>query len=249
MKWEHRCSLDWLRERQQHLTASDVRALVPVTRTGRSRDVGDQEYIKVAASKMVELTEEDCLSFGAAARGHMLEPFAVDALNEILTEAQGPEHETFFWWDDKVLGDGTLAFSPDALDVPMGSKDRPTAIAEIKSYSAERHLHTAYLPKELIEERWQIATAMASCESIDHGYLVLFNPSMKSRRLFVITFDRDELREEIEAVLKVRDRWVDFWESGPLSRHMPNDGIWMKTSQDERSIIEEISESQRLNPV
>ena len=84
MDWKHKCSLDWLRERQRYLTATDVKSLIPVTKTGRPRKITDMERLKVRASKMVTLTEEDCWSYGAAARGHLLEPYAI--LSEFLFE-------------------------------------------------------------------------------------------------------------------------------------------------------------------
>lgn len=253
--WRHKCSLEWLKERQRYLTASDVKNLLPVTKTGRKRDVSDLEYLKVMSSKMVNLTEEDCWSYGAAARGHLLEPYAVDTLNQVLVEMQGEdEHETFFWWDDKVVAKHgrAIAFSPDAMDVPSLGFDieatPPKAIAEIKSYGAERHLVTAYTPKEQIEERWQIAHAMALCESIDHAYLVLFNPKMKYRKIFVIRYDRDDLKSEIEVVLEIEKSWREFREHGPLTVAPINGAIHSHHGGNEDTIIKEIEQRQRLNP-
>ena len=90
MNWEHKCSLEWLLERQKYLTASDIKSLVPVTRTGRPRKVDDEAYFRVLASKLTKLTSEDCWSFGAAARGHILEPYAIDALNVMLLQMSRP---------------------------------------------------------------------------------------------------------------------------------------------------------------
>lgn len=254
MKWEHKCSLDWLKKRQRFLTASEIKSLLPVTKTGRPRVVGEQEYLKVMAGKMMELTEEDCYSYGPMARGHLLEPYAIEALNRMLKEMQGEEHETFHWWDDEIVslaGKGrVIAFSPDAMDIPMGNPARiPHAIAEVKSYTAERHIQVAYSPKELIEERWQIATAMALLESIDHGYLVLFNPKMKFRKTFVIRFDRSELEKEIGMILDVEEKWMEFRETGPIMHRPPSGGVWSPYGGNEETIEKEIERRQRLNPV
>lgn len=253
MKWEHKCSLDWLIERQMYLTASDVRSLVPYTRTGRKRDVTEQEFLKVWAEKDMTLTEEDCMSYGAAARGHILEPYAIDALNGMLVEVQGEEdHELFYWWDDKLIHEPgrRLAFSPDAMDVPMGGgHGSPTAIAEVKSYAPAKHMATAYAQKDMIEERWQIATAMAACETIDHAYLVLFNPAMGTRRTFVIRFYRDELEEEIRAVLEVERQWNDFLVGGCIRKPLPSGGWWKRTDLTEGEIALEVESRQRLNPM
>lgn len=252
MKWEHKCSLDWLRKRQGYLTASDIKSLLPVTKTGRKREVGDLEYLKVMASKMVVLNEEDCMSYGAMARGHILEPYAIDALNKMLVEMQGEkDHEMFFWWDDKLVTQPNrcIAFSPDAMDVPMSDNpEAPSAIAEVKSYDAAHHLMVAYTPKDQIEERWQIATAMALCPQIDHAYLVLFNPKMKYRKTFVIRFDRSELEDEIAMILEVERNWQEFREAGALSKHSPNGAVFSHHGGSEDSIIAEVEQRQRLNP-
>lgn len=257
MKWEHRCSLDWLRERQRYLTASDVRKLVPVTSTGRTRKVTEDDYLKVMASKMVELDEEDCVSYGAAARGHLMEPFAVTALNNMLVNLEGEEATTFYWWDDKIVprDDGDwpmhLAFSPDAADVSMSQFDsgKPiTEIAEVKSYSPDHHLAVAYTPKERIEERWQIAVAMTVMPTIEVGRLVLFNPRMTERRLFMIEYGRDELRQEMTHVYDVYQEWNRFVAEGPLTRRPISGGLWTADTPTEGRIAKVIEDRQRLNP-
>lgn len=254
MKWVHKCSLAWLRERQRYLTASDIKSLLPVTKTGRKRDVSELEYLKVMSSKMIELTEEDCMSYGAAARGHLLEPYAIDALNEMLLEMNGSQDERFYWWDDKVvsLPGRSLAFSPDAMSVTMGDEDpagNVTAIAEVKSYSPERHIMTAYTPKEEIEERWQIATAMALLPNIDHAYLVLFNPKMEHRKTFVIRFDRGDLLNEIDVILGIEKSWDHFVDSGVLSHRPVNGAIWSEHGGDEGQLFQEIERNQGINPM
>lgn len=251
MKWEHKCDIEWLRQRQRYLTASDIKSLLPVTKTGRKREVGDIEYLKVMASKMVTLSEEDCMSYGAAARGHIMEPYAIDALNTMLVEMQGKEAEQFHWWDDKLvtLAGRAIAFSPDAMDVPMDVPSlAPHAIAEVKSYDAAHHLAVAYTPKEQIEERWQIACAMALLDSIDHAYLVLFNPKMKYRKTFIIRYERHELSREIEMILEVEKNWKEFREHGPLTTMPPSGAIHSHHGGSEESIIEEVERKMRLNP-
>lgn len=249
MEWKHKCSLDWLKERQHYLTASEIRKLLPVTSTGRSRTVTDADRIKIMSYKMVTLTEEDTWSYGAAARGHIMEPYAIATLNEILS-SMGKD-EQFYWWDDMLVKKPSrrIAFSPDAMNIPMTTNfEAPSAIAEVKSYGAERHLMTAYTPKDQIDERWQIATAMALYDSIEHGYLVLFNPKMKIRRTFVILFDRSELKKEIEMICKVEEDWTKFIESGLLTKRPANGAIYSSRGGSEESIIKIEEEKQRLNP-
>lgn len=251
MEWKHKCDLDWLRERQKYLTASEIRKLLPVTATGRKRNVTDLDRLKVLSGKMVELTEEDTWSYGAAARGHLLEPYAIDALNHHMVKIASDEK--FWWWDDKLVSvpGRAIAFSPDAMNVPMTDNyEAPSAIAEVKSYSAEKHLALAYTPKEKIEERWQIATAMALLSNIDHACLVLFNPKMRERSVFVLEFNRWELEDEIGTILDVEMKWRGFLKSGIHTKMSPNHGLYSNTyASGEENIIKEILDKQGLNPV
>jgi len=248
MEWRHKCSLDWLRERQHYLTASDIRALVPVTKTGRKRKVTKMDMLKVYASKKVQLTERDCWSYGAAARGHLLEPYAVDALNDRLI-MDGATQQSYFHWDDELirLDNRKIAFSPDAMDIRQGTIGIPHHIAEVKCYSPERHIEVAYQKADEIEERWQIATAMALLDSIWSAYLVLFNPSLNIDRLVLIPYSRGDLQDEIEMVLQVERDWKDFLRSMPL---MPLDGRLVSLDGlDESDIVDELERAQALNPV
>jgi hypothetical protein len=174
--------------------------------------VTDEDRLKVLASKLVTLTEDDCMSYGAAARGHILEPYAVKALNDILG------YEKFYHWDDIVVTNTTdtiLGFSPDAADVPMtGLFTDATAIAEIKSYSDEKHVCRCHTPKMECEERWQIAHAMATRSHLIEAYLVFFNPRIRDNRyvtpVTAFQYSRSELGLEISTIKKIVDDWKDF---------------------------------------
>lgn len=248
MEWKHKCSLDWLRERQKYLTATDIKSLIPVTKTGRPRKITDMDRLKVWAKKQVTLTEEDCWSYGAAARGHLLEPYAIDALNDWLIDTGRVSRQTFFHWDDEVIHEpgSYLAFSPDAMDIPqLHNYDAIVhQIAEVKCYSADKHVVTGYTPPNEIEERWQIATAMATLDTIEWAYLVLFNPSIDTCRLFVIPYSRNDLLAEIDAIRVVENEWNTFLDdlSDPLEAYVSLDGL------DEAEIIDELERAQRLNP-
>lgn len=248
MEWKHKCSLAWLQERQRYLTATDIKSLIPVTKTGRPRKITDMDRLKVLAKKRVILTEEDCWSYGAAARGHLLEPYAIDALNDFLIDLGAPR-QMFFHWDDEVIHviGSSLAFSPDGLDIPQlhNPGDYPTMMAEVKCYSADKHTTLGHTPKMELEERWQIATAMATLDTIKKAYLVLFNPSMQTDRLYVIEYTRDDLVEEIKMVRTIDADWDVFLCTGmPLP---PDVEVYSKTRK-ELSIIDELERAQRLNP-
>lgn len=244
MGWYHKTSIEWMRARQRYLTATDIKALLPVTKTGRNRKITDEDYLKVLANKMVEITEDDCVSTGAMARGHLLEPFAVDALNTLL---EGKEF--FYHWDDYVYPDEDLimAFSPDAMNITVDDKGSPTAIAEIKSYNPERHIVTAFTDKMEIEERWQIAVAMAVEPNVERGYLVLFNPAMKFRKIYSIRYSREDLKEEIEKVLEVKEGWRDFLKRSKSILNSKRDDVqWGSVGGSEETIKNKITIS--LNP-
>lgn len=258
MKWEHKCSLEWLKERQRYLTASDIKALLPFTKTGRPRKITDEDRLKLYASKLVNLTENDCWSYGSAARGHMLEPFAVDAFNK---EAKQFYNEKYYWWDDKVISlpGRFIAFSPDAMDIPMTDQQpatNATQILEIKSYSPEHHLLTAAKRKKDLEERWQIATAMALCPNIEGATLVLYNPSMRYEQLRWFRFSQCELEEEIEMIYEIEEDWIKFHDFSPLAinarsmkhNHLNNDSYGACTDISETDIIEAYEARQKLNP-
>lgn len=249
MEWKHKCSLAWMQERQNFLTASDVKALLPFTATGRPKRITDEDYLKVYAKKAVQLTEADCISRGAAARGHILEPFAIEEYNAN-REGSMPE---LVHWDDIVIAKGPrnhLAYSPDALDVRVAGGQKPTLLGEVKCYSPERHLSVAKMDKMKCEERWQVATAMAVSPTIRAARLILFNPDMKfkSTRLFVKTWDRYELMDEIEKIEEVEKGWLDFIDEIDSGKFLMLNDIVPKYVRNAEEIESLIEEDHRFDP-
>lgn len=256
-KWFHKCSLDWLRARQKCLTATDVKDLLPVTRTGRKRTITDENYFKVLAGKLVNLTEADCLSTGAAARGHILEPYAIERYNE---EDFG-SNTWLYHWDDVVVtrpntGPFSLAFSPDAMNNKPSFYDRSIisidklvdgnvkVVGEVKSYSPERHLACGYTQKFKLDERWQMATAMAVCDTINEAYLLFYNPSMADQ-LYIVDYDRHDLQDEIDTILEVEAKWLAWLDNiSKLDKHYTVNG----RLDEEQAIIRSIMKKEELNP-
>lgn len=247
-KWFHKCGLDWLRTRQKHLTATDVKELLPFTKTGRKKTITDETYLKVWSSKMVNLTEDDCVSTGAAARGHILEPYAIDRFNE----ANVFGNLELYHWDDVLVtrpnpDPFSLAFSPDAMNIKQSERISIAdikAIGEVKSYYPERHTIAGYTQKEDLEERWQIATAMAVCESIEEAYLLFYNPSMKNQ-LYIVDYDRADLEAEIAIVLAIEKDWLSWIKNhGNLDHHYVVPG----KLDAEEMIIRSIMKREELNP-
>ena len=266
MNWKHKVNLDWLKARQGFLTASEVAKLVPFTKSGQARKITDDTRMGIMAKKWATVTEDDCWSRGAAARGHLLEPYAIAAYNEMAEKIED-ELPVLHHWDDSVVyaspSVGNLAFSPDALDAPFSSsfcprvslaelEVQPKALGEIKCYDDDKHIITAYSDKMSLEERWQIATAMAVCPTIEDAYLILFNPRMKFRKLYVIRYGRNELLKEIDIIRKVEEDWMEFlgkeekmsvkaWSTTP-------DQFVYTGGGNEEDIIADIQRRQHINP-
>lgn len=249
-KWFHKCDLGWLMARQDCLTATDVKDLLPITKTGRKRTVTDDAYIGVLAKKLQVLTDEDCESTGAAARGHVLEPYAIKMYNESILDPTN----WLFHWDDIVITRRpfkrfSLGFSPDALDAEP-PKDRGMfcfdnrfkRVGEVKSYYSTKHLVCANTPADQLEERWQIAVAMAVQTTIEEGRLLFYNPSMPKDMLYVVEYDRADLADEIDMVLDVEDKWLTFVEN-----YVPLNEVYVGGLL-EQEIIAKIMKEEELNP-
>lgn len=254
-KWFHKVDLGWLMARQECLTATDVKDLLPITKTGRKRTVTEEAYLGVLAKKLQLLTNEDCESTGAAARGHVLEPYAIKMYNgEVSLQSGLPRF--LYHWDDIIVTRRSfkkfsLGFSPDALDVepPKGcnmfAANEFKCVGEIKSYYPTKHLVCANTPADQLEERWQIAVAMAVCDNIEEGKLLFYNPSMPRDMLYVVGYDRDDLADEIDMVLDVEDRWLTFVENYDVS--IPVNDVYVGGLL-EQEIIRDIMKREELNP-
>ena len=122
-------------------------------------------------------------------------------------------------------------------------------MAEVKCYSDEHHLATAYMPKERLEERWQIATGMAVCDSIERAYLVLFDPDLERRsRCFIIDYEREDLEDEIETVLEIEERWVKFLEDYRMGNIIHPVRNTISVTKSAQEIEREVLSTKRLNP-
>lgn len=247
MKFVHKCSIEWMRDRSKYLTASEIRKLVPLTAGGRKKKITDDMRLEVLANKMREIREDDCMSYGVMARGHLLEPYAIGSFNLAFGVSN------LYHWDDRVLTrDGVLGFSPDALDVPMDMSnedavEKATIIGEVKSYEAGRHLITAASNKSTLEERWQIATAMTVCKNADVAYLILYNPDITKRDLQVIALEykRDELESELGIIEEVKEDWLDFLDRLDFDELDVLKGSSCNKADD---IYDYIQKNQELNP-
>lgn len=214
MQFIHKVDKRWLRARQAYMTASSVAKCLPNTPTGRARDTYKPMLDLWAEAQLNDITDDQCISTGAAARGHLLEPFAIEAFNTIAGTGFPKMHH----WDDALIGDDErmLAFSPDALsfeqpddctvdyyvDSPEIAEHTSVYMVEVKCYSANKHYLTGFAAKDDIEERWQIATAFSVMPNLACAALVLFNPDVE-HSMFYHVYERRHLDEEIDMIDEV----------------------------------------------
>lgn len=224
-EWRHEVSERWLMSRRACLTASDIRKLISDykrVKAGKLKLMQAQQFAKVYGEKRSQ--SMDPMSFGAAARGHVLEPHAIDEFNS--SHVKDFEYR---WWDDRLIMNGALGFSPDALDIPQipgtrfryntvmseivgkdGSYKAPEHMLEVKCYEAGTHFQRlAQLASgEKLDERWQVATAMVVCPSIYVADIMFYAPQCRS--WFYVEYNSNRLHEEIEVVSEIKEMWIKF---------------------------------------
>lgn len=253
MQWKHRVSRGWLVARQTVLTATDIKDLIPITKTGRARKVDTHDYLKVLARKRKVITSEDIESTGWAARGHIFESYAIEMYNKVMDLHNPIVHH----WDDKIIANNWLGYSPDGLDITMTatpamihwSNVEPNLLVEVKSYSSEKHADLGHTDPMELEERWQIATAMTVSASIQKAHLVLFNPSY-SEPMYVHEYTPSDLEKEIEIIEGIRGPWNKFVSEYYDSEIFEAKHVFTKSDIDisEEDIYKDWQEVERLNP-
>lgn len=220
--WRHVVNKDWMIARTRYLTASSIKNILPITETGRKRSQAQIEanMMKVAANLMTtSIPNEDCVSTGMAARGHLLEPIAIE-------EANKAANLGLYHWDDIILTKNFLGWSPDAMSIPQTKKVAlynielhgapcPSSIGEVKSYGMEKHIASVYTDKEDCPERWQLAVGMALLENCQFANLIFFNPD-SNIRLAIKTYSRKDLEKEIEMVKEAETSFKEFLKHLPF---------------------------------
>lgn len=223
--WKHEVSEQWLMSRKACLTASDIKKLIPDykrIKAGKIKLAEAMQFAKVYGEKRSQ--DMDPMSFGAMARGHILEPHAIDEFN-----SAHAKRFKYCWWDDRLIMDDALGFSPDALDIAQppgtrfksdtmaaeivgkdGSYKAPEHVLEIKCYEAGAHFQrlAQLLSGEKLDERWQVATAMVVCPSIYIADIMFYAPQCRS--WFYVEYDSHGLHDEIEVVSEIKEMWIEF---------------------------------------
>lgn len=257
MRWYHKTNEAWMKARRLCLTATEVKALLPITKTGRTRKVTNEDMLAIYAKKLSMFDPDDCVSTGPAARGHVLEPYAIGFFN---TESKLPVN--LYHWDDAIIAKDSnsnrgLGFSPDAMSIPqpedgkvyydVSELDTIEYIGEVKCYSPDRHMICGMANPLELEERWQIAVAMAVAPSIKTAYLIFYNPSMRYQ-MFIHTYTREDLKEEIAVVEQVEKDWFEFIEND-FNLGNINAQIIAGSYSAEKDIVKTIMKKEEFDPI
>lgn len=243
INWQHEVSENWIKARRTVLTASEIRDLIPaLKRYSKSGDV-ESFYGMWGDKHQTPLEEVTWAPSVDAARGHVMEPYAIHEYNQANI---GP---MLSHWDDFIVIDQErhAGFSPDALDISQPDRGCKTDVAnvvtrlantmaEIKCYTPKRHIQMLYLDKDKHKERYQIAATMALCSSINNGYLIFYCPQ-SDIPFHYKQYSRVELTPEIEQCNTIIDIWNDV-----CARLDEQKQEAIKTTYTERQIYDEYIE-------
>lgn len=225
MDWRHEASLAWMKARRDVITATEICSCISkYNRANLKQKAGDilfPAFAKLWAKKQSD-TEPEIWSKGPAARGHILEPYAIEDWNKNRKNNQ-PE---FYHWDDVIIKNGCLGWSPDGLDVYGVTPDpvvkeykgnlvskntelvcaMPKNFIEIKSYEPDRIMECMLTLPEKLDERWQMACAFRAVPTLETGYLLFY--SINTDLSFYVTYNREDLQDEIKTVGDMLSLWA-----------------------------------------
>lgn len=225
MFWKHDVSEAWLKARKKVLTATEISKLIPeLKRMEKKPGELSPGFAAVWAEKHSD-TALDTGSIGPAARGHIMEPWVVNAYNN-----QVAAGERFNHWDDCVICNDLIGFSPDAMDVlqdtvvpklmvsPKGNKLQtkdgkvsfrsPTRIMEIKCYEPANHMKACITPRMEHKELIQVATAFYVLPKLQEAKLCFCCPGAPIS-MHVESYTREDLKDMLATIKKVVTMYVD----------------------------------------
>ena len=260
-RWHHSVAPQWLEARKHVLTATDVSNIMPEYK--RYLKAGSPEdptpgFLALWAKKNSD-SYQDPESTGMAARGHILEPYAINAWNKQVRS------KPMYHWDDSLIVDETkhFGFSPDALNIPqeyidwsvqveqtrmLGNSSAfeyklPVAAMEVKSYSPEQHMKAIAADKMKRDELMQIAMAFVVLPTLNVMYLVYYCPGAPIE-MYAESYSRDELHDQIRWILEIGEVYVKV---DKFMKKKIKTGHWMKALATEEHIYKEYLEEQESN--
>lgn len=252
MDWQHEVSVDWLKARQDVVTATELIGLMSGrTKWTKAQKAGTEVVPAFAAlwGQKHSIMDPDPRSYGPAARGHILEPYAV-------ADYVALTGNKYYHWDDCIICNNGLGFSPDAMTLPQGEfpgvrfdvekgklvgrfmkgtkkMPMPESILEVKSYGIENHMKNMVTKKESLKERYQIAVAMMVLPGLKSGVLVQYCPQLSEWSMFERVYTREDLEKEIEELSEVLDMW------NKTCRWFDSHTSELEATWSEKDIIEE----------
>lgn len=211
-RWTHEVSADWLKARQAVLTATDVAGLMPeYKRYLKAHDPGKISPGFAALWAQKHSTGEPDISSPspAAARGHVMEPWAVSSWND-------QNEKQFYHWDDCIICNGIFGFSPDAMDSPQMTVDvtiesrimETVEIMEVKSYETPKHMKSVIMDKMDHEELMQLAMAFVVLPTLERATILWFCPDAPIS-MHAETYTRDELHDQIRWIIEIGEVYIN----------------------------------------
>ena len=221
LDWYHEVDPQWLAARADALTATDIKGLTATwKRVKKSSAKGlIPEFAAVWGAKTADWPVDET-SYGAAARGHIMEPYAVEEYNNL-------NNTEFHHWDDCIIVNGPVGFSPDALDIMQPTADirldysddglvafddkvcdLPKHMLEIKSFEPAAHMKAIATPKMKRDQLMQLAVAFVVLPSLETATLVFFCPGAKIK-LWSDTYTREDLQEYIQLAVEISEKYQE----------------------------------------
>lgn len=221
--WKHDVSEAWLDARRKVLTATDISRLVPeLKRCAKNPGKLSPGFAAVWCEKHSE-TALDTSSVGPAARGHLMEPWAVRAWNDNVAAG-----ERFNHWDDCIIVNDLVGFSPDAMEYaqlsdhaslrvsPDGKRmengvfkyETPKRIMEVKCYEPREHMKSILAGKMERKELMQLAVAFRVLPRLEKAVLLFCCPD-SPMELYSEDYTRDDLKAQLDLVDKVVEKYVE----------------------------------------
>lgn len=178
MRWQHEVDANWLDARRQCLTATDILKLWPAAKKWKAEDEIPQTFIGTWFEKN-SVQDQDPISYDAAARGHCMEPFAIEEANRVYGK-------NFYHWDDVLIVRGHVGFSPDAMDIPQPNLPtivkwsdpalkKATEIMEVKCFLPYHHGQCVTCGMEE-KQIMQVAMAFKVLPQLEEAHVLYYCP-------------------------------------------------------------------------
>lgn len=259
-RWYHEVSAEWLKARQAVLTATDVASLQAEFNRYLKAGSPDKIMPGFAAMWCKKHSEVylDTSSVEAAARGHAMEPWCVESWNMQASP-------TFFHWDDCIIRNGLLGFSPDAMVVPQMTNDAslqvttdgkflvaasqmhydcPHEIMEIKCYEPAQHMKAIIENRMEHKELMQIAMPFAVLSNLETVRLTWFCPGAPIS-MFTEKYTRDDLHDQIRWIIEIAefyekqaDKCMEFMlSSNSLEAKCTEEQVYMEHISEQNNVF------------